>query len=216
MGLSCKKLMCAVFPTGRECSIRSCSWSLCCCLQLCTHTHNHTPPYTLIIIPGQHCLTATMHLLLLLNIATPLWWCSGDCWENSKLLSSHPLRLSIAQLALINWEWIHDAWVVWPEPSEPTLPHPPLHPPLQWASVESLQLERLDAFVRRPGRRTWERLSDVAFEINGIDTVTMCVVCVVIVGIVWGGFPVGTKARRQEHKHTLTETHSRNLCSCCK
>lgn len=103
------KLISTVFPTGPECSIRSCSWCLCCYLQLHTHTHihtNHTPPY---IIPGQHWSSAAMHLLLL-NIATWLWWCSGDCWENSKPPLSPALHLSMAQLAPINWEWIHDAW----------------------------------------------------------------------------------------------------------
>lgn len=84
----------AVFPTGSKCSITPSGWCLHRCLQLCAQIHKHTnytPPYTLIIILGQHCSTAAMHsLLLLLNIATPLWWCSGYCWESSKSFPPTP------------------------------------------------------------------------------------------------------------------------------
>lgn len=109
----------AVFPTGSKCSITPSGWCLHRCLQLCAQIHKHTnytPPYTLIIILGQHCSTAAMHsLLLLLNIATPLWWCSGYCWESSKSFPPtpppHPSPcFSVVQLAVINWEWIDDAW----------------------------------------------------------------------------------------------------------
>lgn len=120
----------AVFPTGPKRSITSSGWCLCRCLQLRAQIHkytNYTPPYTLIIILGQHCSTAAMHsLLLLLNIETPLWWCSGYCWESSKSPPS-PLCLSVAQLALINWEWIDDAWKSLVKALHPQTPkEPPL------------------------------------------------------------------------------------------
>lgn len=66
------------------------------------HKHREITPHTLIIIIlGQHYSTAAMQLQLL-NIATPLRWCSHDSWENSTPPPS-PLCLSVVQLPLINW-----------------------------------------------------------------------------------------------------------------
>lgn len=84
----------------------------------------YTPPHPT-FRSSSRARTAAMHLLRL-NIATLLWWCSSNCWEN-KNPQPTPTPLPTVQLLCIIWG-IHGSIVdCSPRPVLKVLPHPPPH-----------------------------------------------------------------------------------------
>lgn len=206
---SFKMLISTVFPTGPECSIRSCGWCLCCRLQSCTNTQKLHPTLHSDHHPGPallHCrhasaaakysnTTLMMQRRLLGELKTP------------------SLRLSMVQLHLINWEWIHDAWrsLVRDLHSSPR--------PILLSNYHEWSLCNKTNVICLWGHkveRKGESKSNVALKINDRDAMWVCVCGGDGDGGVslwepkpdWASFPRG-----QIHKFTYTQPGMFHICA---